>query len=52
MDSYMNGVHGIASGLGSTIETSSFFNNKYNKYLYAMINSEINGSGFVKKVMT
>lgn len=47
MESYMNGVHGIASGLGSTLSTSKMFNNKYNKYLYAIINSENDGLGFI-----
>ena len=43
----MNGEHGMASGLGSTIEGSHLFNNKYNNYLYAMINSENDGLGFI-----
>lgn len=47
MDSYMNEEHGIASGLGSTIETWKNINNKYNKYLYTMINSENEGLGFI-----
>ena len=47
MDLYMNGEHGISSGLGTTIETARAANNNYNKNLYYMINSENDGLGFI-----
>lgn len=47
MDLYMNGTHGISSGLGSTIESGHTPNSKYNKYLFYMIDSENEGLGFI-----
>ena len=47
MDCYMNGEHGIASGLGCTSESWHDENNVYNQYLYEKINSENEGLGFV-----
>ena len=47
MDLYMNGEHGISSGLGATADSWHNQNNKYNEYLYAMINSENDGLGFI-----
>lgn len=47
MDLYMNGVHGISSGLGATADTWHSYNNTYNEYLYTMINSANDGLGFI-----
>lgn len=47
MDLYMNGVHGIASGLGSTASSWHDANNSYNKYLYENIIAENDGLGFI-----
>lgn len=47
MDLYMNGVHGISSGIGSTAESWHYENNKFNEYLYRMINSDNDGLGFI-----
>ena len=47
MDLYLNGVHGVSSGIGSTIETGTSENNDYNRYLYDKINSTNDGLGFI-----
>lgn len=47
MDLYMNGVHGISSGIGSTSDSWHYENNWYNKFLYKMINSANEGLGFI-----